>query len=275
VVANRGAVEVSTAYVLVLEHAGQPVKPYYEHNGITLFLGDCREILPTLDAGSIDFIFTDPPYGHKYNDDDDLAARREFALGEKKKGEKPSPTRPIANDGDEANELVKFAFRESGRLLVKGGCICCCCGGGGGSDPQFAKWSLWLDEALGFKQAVVWDKGGLGMGWHYRRNYELVLVGEKAGAPCRWYGGHDVGNVVHITGIKPGKTDHPTPKPEELVAFFMRLHTQEGHLVLDPFVGAGTTLRVAKDMGRRAIGIEIDEKWAEVAARRLSQEVMF
>lgn len=112
------------------------------------------------------------------------------------------------------------------------------------------------------------------MGWHYRRNYELVLVGEKPGAACKWYGGNDVGNVVRINGIKPSIHDHPTPKPLALVNFFLNLHSQPGDVVLDPFAGGGTTLRAAKDLGRKAIGIEIDERWCEHIVKRLGQEVL-
>jgi site-specific DNA-methyltransferase (adenine-specific) len=132
-----------------------------------------------------------------------------------------------------------------------------------------------LDEALGFKQAVVWDKGGLGMGWHYRRNYELMLVGEKPGGPCKWYGGSSQANVVRINGIKPDADEHPTPKPVELMALFARLHSLPGDLILDPFLGAGTTLVAAKRLGRRAIGIEIEERYCEMAVRRLSQRELF
>lgn len=245
------------------------MKPYYQDDAVILYHGDAREIVPRLADASVDFIFTDPPYGHN-NNDGDLAHRWEAALGLLPTGSSAPEGRPIANDGPEANELVRWFFGETSRLLRHGGCCCC---GGGGPDPQFARWSLWLDETLAFKQMVVWDKGGLGMGWHYRRNYEVVLVGEKPGAACKWYGGNDVANVVRINGIKPSKWDHPTPKPEKLVRFFMQLHSLPGDVVLDPFAGGGTTLRVAKDSGRKAIGIEIDERWAEHTARRLSQDV--
>jgi DNA modification methylase len=247
------------------------VKPYYEHAGITIYHGDCREVLPTLASASVDLVLTDPPYGHN-NNNGDLAHRREDALGIRRTT--AADARPIANDGPEANELVRWMFGEANRLLMPGCCCCCCCGGGGGPDPQFARWSLWLDEAIGFKQAVVWDKGGLGMGWHYRRNYEMMLVGEKPGAACRWYGGNQQANVVRINGIKPQEDDHPTPKPEALMALFLRLHSLEGHLVLDPFMGAGTTLAAAKRGHRRAIGIEIEERYCEIAAKRLDQEVL-
>jgi site-specific DNA-methyltransferase (adenine-specific) len=249
------------------------VKPYYDHAGIVIYHGDCREMLPTMDAASIDLVLTDPPYGHNNNNNGDLAHRREDALGIRKTTE--ADARPIANDGPEANELVRWFFSEANRLMRPGSCCCCCGGGGGGGpDPQFARWSLWMDEAIGFKQAVVWDKGGLGMGWHYRRNYELVLVAEKPGAACKWYGGNSQANVVRISGIKPSADDHPTPKPLDLFALFVRLHSLPGDIVLDPFMGHGTTLRAAKGLGRRAIGIEIEEKYCEIAARRCEQEVL-
>jgi hypothetical protein len=128
-----------------------------------------------------------PQYGHN-NNNNDLIHRIEKAIpSRRRKGDTGSgeyEPRPIANDGPEANELVQWFFGEANRLLAGGGCCCCCCCGGGGPDPQFARWSLWLDEALGFKQMVVWDKGPMGLGWHYRRSYETVLVGEKRGARC-------------------------------------------------------------------------------------------
>ena len=171
-------------------------------------------------------------------------ARREAALG---KNPVPiSEWRPIANDGPEANEIVRWFFREANRLLSPGCCCCCCCGGGG-PDPQFARWSIWLDEIVGFKQMVVWDKGPMGMGWHYRRSYETVLVGEKPGAACRWFDVTDrIENVIRpgtlgASKILPSRDQHPTQKPDGLGAYFIRLHTQTNDVVLDPFMGSGTT----------------------------------
>lgn len=245
------------------------MKPYYDKSGITIYNCDCRDLLPTIADESIDLILTDPPYGHN-NNNGDLAHRIEFALGLVKRGVRaPGKPRPIANDGPEANDLVRWMFGQARRVL-KRGCCCCCCGGG--PDPQFARWSLWLDESLRFKQMVIWDKGGLGLGWHYRRNYETILVGEKPGAPCKWYGGHRQANVVRINGVKPRATDHPTPKPVSLMELFVRLHSAPGDLVLDPFLGGGTTLVAARALGRRAIGVEIDERYCEMAAKRIEQE---
>lgn len=71
------------------------------------------------------------------------------------------------------------------------------------------------------------------------------------------------------------KAPHPTTKPLKLMSELMRLFSNEDELILDPFMGSGTTLRAAKDLGRKAIGIEIEEKYCEIAAKRLSQEVLF
>jgi site-specific DNA-methyltransferase (adenine-specific) len=249
------------------------MKPYYKDDYAEIWHADCRDILPSLANESVDLVFTDPPYGHNNNNNGDLIHNWEAALGIRKN--KPEDARPIANDGEEeASRLVKFVFSESRRVLKPGCCCCCCCGGGGGPDPQFARWSLWLDELLGFKQMIVWDKGGLGMGWHYRRNYETILVGEKPGAACRWFGGSSVGNVVRISGLKPTADDHPTPKPIELPMKFIGWHTQPHELVVDPLMGGGSTAEAAKLMGRRFVGCDVDERWLGIAAKRLAQEVL-
>ena len=239
---------------------------------VDLRLGDCLELIRSLPDKSIDLIVTDPPYGHNNNDGEDLIRVWERALS---KG-KPGDTRPIANDGyDEANELVKQLFREAARLLKPGCCCCCCCGGGGGPDPQFARWALWMDEPLEFKQMVIWDKGKMGMGWHYRRSYETVLVAQKRGGKCRWFDtSHKVENIIRpgdygIKKIIPTKDQHPTQKPVELFEHFIKLHTQEGDTVLDPFMGSGSSGVAAINTGRNFIGMELDPTYFEMAQKRL------
>lgn len=240
-----------------------------------LFLGDCQSVLTQVPDKSVDFIFTDPPYGHN-NNNGDLIARWESALGGK--AVEKTEWRPIANDGVEANEIFKQVLPEWLRLLRSGGC-CCCCGGGGGPDPQFARWSLWLDEVFNFKQMVVWDKGPIGMGWHYRRSYETVLVGEKPGAACKWYDeSQQIENIIRpgyrgIRKIIPSKDQHPTEKPVELSAHFITLHSQPGEVVLDCFAGVGTTGVACARLGRRFIGIEIEPKYFDIAKKRISAEL--
>ena len=234
-----------------------------------LYPGDCLEVLPTLAAGSVDEVVTDPPFGHG-NNDGDLIANWEKALG---RGE-PGPPRPIINDGPEADEIFQRTLPEYARLLRHGGCCCCCCCGGG-PDPMFARWSLWLDGPLEFKQMVVWDKGPMGMGWHYRRSYETVLVAQKRGAACEWYDdSHAIENIIRpgdygIRKIIPSASQHPTEKPVALAEHFIRLHTQEGGVVLDPFMGHGWAGIAAGHLRRKFIGIEINPGYFDIACRRI------
>lgn len=238
----------------------------------TLYNEDCRFILPTLMP--VDIIFTDPPYGHN-NNNGDLIQRREIALGLAPSA--GSDPRPIANDGaEEASALADFLFETAPRLL-KPGCCCCCCCCGGGPDPMFARWALEMDRHLDFKQMIVWDKGPIGMGWHYRRSYETVLVGQKRGAACKWYDETDrIENIIRpgaygIRKIIPQANDHPTPKPPALAQHFIRLHTQTGETVLDPFMGGGSTAVAAIREGRKFIGVEIDRQWFDLACRRIEE----
>ncbi len=242
-----------------------------------IYLGDSIEIMRSFEAGSIDLIFTDPPYGHK-NNDGDLIHNREAALGLSPSFEsgprRAAEARPILNDGAEANDLVRAFFSEAKRLLKPGSCCCCCCCcGGGGPDPQFARWSLWLDEVLDFKQMVIWDKGPMGMGWHYRRSYETVLVAQKPGAACRWYDETNaVENIIRpgvAQKIIPSANQHPTEKPCELAMKFIGLHTKPGDVVLDPFAGSGSTLDAANRMGRQWVGIELDPEFHAMATARM------
>lgn len=263
------------SYALAIETMRDKLNSFRreEIGNCTLYLGDCRELLPLLPA--VDFIFTDPPYGHN-NNNGDLIHNREAALGLSPNcGSNP---RPIANDGaQETAELIEWFFAQLPRLLRPGSCCCCCCCGGGGPDPQFARWSLEIDRHLDFKQMVVWDKGPMGMGWHYRRSYETVLVAQRKGAACKWHTESDsIENIIRpgylgIRKIIPQAVDHPTPKPPELARHFIRLHTREGETVLDPFMGGGSTGVAAVKEGRKFVGVELDPRWFELSAKRIRE----
>jgi site-specific DNA-methyltransferase (adenine-specific) len=231
------------------------------------------ELLKALPDNSVDMVMVDPPYGHNNNNNGDLISRRELALGTSKTNQ---PMRPIANDGIEADELLKSVLPDIKRVLVPGGVLCCCCGGGGGPDPQFARWSLWIDAVLEYKQMVIWDKGAMGMGWHYRRSYETILVAQKGGAACKWYDtSHRVENIIrpgmNAPKIIPSMAHHPTEKPVGLFEFFIRLHTRSGELVLDCFAGSGASLVAARNLGRQYIGCDLSPEYVEMARKRLAQ----
>lgn len=239
----------------------------------SIILGNALSLIKQIPDCSVHMVFTDPPYGHN-NNNGDLIHRREAALGRLPCGENPPLARKIENDGPEANEIFRAILPELLRVLVPGGCCCCCCCGGGGPDPQFARWSLWMDEVFDFKQMVVWDKGPMGMGWHYRRSYEVILVGQKPGAACRWFDTtKKIENIIrHIPKIIPAAHEHPTAKPISLAAYFINLHSQPGDVVLDPFAGGGITPLAAKRSGRNFIAFELDPKWHGYAVRRLEEK---
>ena len=268
------------------------MREVYNRDGIQLIEGDCKDYLPTLLDGCIDLVLSDPPFGHNNNDGDLIHAIEQAAPGRRNKGdfkerrkiddgfERKDLTyeaRPIANDGiDEANSLVKFIIRQSKRLLVKGGNLALCCSGGGGPGTiEYANWSIWMDKLLTFKQMIIWDKGPIGMGWHYRRSYEVVLLAHRKGGKYKWYDNSDkIENVLRpgAHGIKkliPSAEQHPNAKPVELAQFFIRLHTKPGDTVLDPCGGAGWVAEACRLMNRKFIGVEIDPHWCEVMRRRV------
>jgi site-specific DNA-methyltransferase (adenine-specific) len=136
-----------------------------------------------------------------------------------------------------------------------------------------------MDEHLQFKQMVVWDKGKMGMGWHYRRSYETVLVAQKGKGKTNWYDEtRKVENIIRpgdygIRKVIPTANDHPTPKPIELAEHFIRLHSRGDDLVLDPFMGRGWVGVAAVRLGRRFIGIECDAEHFGYAVSRIEAAI--
>jgi len=238
--------------------------PYYSDEWLTIYHGDCRDILPLLPAESVTLLWTDPPYGHG-NHAGDFNARLNEHRG--------IENRPIANDGaSEMREVVDEMLKLSVPLLRPDCCCCCCCCGGGGPRPTFAWLAERMDrDGLSFFHSVIWDKVNPGLGWRYRRQHEMVMVSHREGGKLAWAEGQGaVSNVVSLSA--PRQRLHPNEKPLGLVTGFVARHSAPGDLVLDPFMGAGTTLVAAKSLGRRAIGIELDEAFCEIAARQASQE---
>ena len=245
-----------------------------------LICGDMREVLarPEL-KGHVDLIFTDPPYGHSNNNSGDLISRREAALGQG--NEALGDKRPISNDDYvSARGLFRRLVKLSQMVLKPGAWLDVCCGGGGGpKDIQMAKWSLYMQrqQQLSFEQIVIWDKGPIGMGWRLRRSYECILTAFRAGSKPVWTDKtHAVENIIRpgahgIKKILPGKGQHPTEKPVELAELFISLHTAPGMVVLDPFMGSGSTGVAALRTGRRFIGVELDPKWFRAASKRLQR----
>lgn len=249
--------------------------------------GNATVILPTLPDKSVDMIFTDPPYGLMNNAGGDFTSRREVALGTGTYIPKEDD-RPVI--GDEIADDIFYVFaKEAARLLKPGSCLCCCAGGGAavskrivGKDidpvPVCVKWIpiLVSTPGLNFKHMIIWDKGPIGIGWHYRSSYEVVLVAQKTGASCRWYDtSHKVENVIrHVRKVPQTKNRHPVEKPAALAAHFIGLHSKPGDVVLDPFCGHGSTGVAATNMERKFIGIDIDPGYCKVAEHYISEAGM-
>lgn len=210
--------------------------PYYESGGITIYHGDCREILPTL--APVDVLVTDPPYGIAHaSNREDSAWRNE----------------PVANDASVA--LRDFVLQWWGNRPA----------------VVFGTWKAPRPEPA--RAVLVWDKGpasGMGdLAFPWKNSHEEIYV---LGEGFTGHRGESVlkGHTV-VTWVSQGRC-HPNEKPVSLLRELIQ--KCPGETILDPFMGSGTTLRAAKDLGRKAIGIELEEKWCEVAAKRLAQEVL-
>jgi len=180
-----------------------------------------------------------------------------------------STLKPIANDDAEsARALIEMMLRESVRLLLPTGTVACCCGGGGPS-PLFSWLAQRMDtDGLRFFHSVIWDKCNPGIGWRYRRQHEMVIVGHRADGAIGWNPeAKALANIIRVP--KPNNHFHPNEKPTMLIAPMLYAHTTPGDMVLDPFMGSGTTGVVAIQQNCRFIGIESDPAHFEVACQRL------
>lgn len=220
-------------------------KPYYEEPGITIYHGDCREILPYLPK--VDLVLTDPPYGLG-------AARKNFGGNGVKRhmtGLVAGKAIPKRDYGDAAwddtpadQEILDLLIAQSKHQIIFGG--------------------NYFDLGPA-KCYLVWDK----------------LRGETDYADCElaWTNLNKAVRIIRYkwNGFlieKPEERTHPTQKPLEVMKWALQHAPQDVDNILDPFMGSGTTLRAAKDLGRKAIGVEIEEKYCEIAVNRLRQEVL-
>lgn len=228
----------------------------------TLYLGDCLEVMASIPSGSLDMIWTDPPYGHS-NHDGDFNARLN--------NHREISSKPIANDdADGMRRVVDGMLIEAVRVLSPDCCCCCCCCGGG-PRPTFAWVADRMDrEGLQFFHSVIWNKKNPGLGWRYRRQHEMIMVAHRAGGKLLW-ADDDVAARNIFDMMPPRDRVHPNEKPLGLVQHFIKLHSTEGQAILDPFMGSGTTLVACAKMGRKGIGIELDPEYFDIACRRVEE----
>lgn len=235
--------------------------PYYKHAGITIYHGDCREVLASV-VTTADVVLTDPPY-------DEQAHAGARTLSKEARAAASTGQRRIV-----ASAAIDIAFAAL-------------------HDVQYTanlwRWAArWCAvfcslEMLGAYREVAgeaWVRGGF---WR-RPDGAPQITGDRPGQPGeaiailhrpgkkRWNrGGH---HAFWECGVERENRHHPTQKPERLMEMLVSDFTDQREIVLDPFMGSGTTLAAAKRLGRYAIGIELEEKYCEIAALRLSQEAL-
>lgn len=210
-------------------------KPYYQDSAVTLYHGDCREIVPLL--GRFDLLLTDPPYGIGADNRKRILSRGKLAA---------------AKDYGETNwdSAPPDAYILS---LIRGAC-----------DKQII-WGGNYFELPPCKGPLVWDK---------ENGDNDFADGELA-----W---NNLGIALRIKRhmwngmLRKGGEDreHPTQKPLDVIAWCLTLAGDDAVTVLDPFAGSGTTGRACKDLGRKCTMIEREERYCEIAARRMGQEVL-
>lgn len=244
------------------------IEPYYtdERHGITLWLGDCRTVLPTLDA--VDHVITDPPYDeHTHSKQRRGAAAgtgHQFGFG--RGGSSGISLERHVGFGFITDEDMCLAAAEIARLARRW-CLVFC------AMEQQADWQVALTgHGLEHVRFGVWHKPGSTPQFTGDRpgtGCEAIEIAHPAGKK-RWNGGGGFGFwIAPIVKAQTGERVHPTQKPIALMRELVRDFTDPGETILDPFAGSGTTLVAAKTLGRKAIGIELEERWCEAAAKRL------
>lgn len=205
--------------------------------------GDTTKTIKGLESGSVDLIVTDPPYLVGYRD----------RVG-----------RTLANDDN--REGVLPVFPNLYRVLKPGGyCVLFC---GWSSIAAFS--GAW--EAAGFRTCghIVWPKPYVSSARHLQHCHESAWLLSKG------KGNKPIKPIVDIQKwVYSGNRSHPTEKAVEIITPLIRAFSKPGDLVLDPFLGSGTTVIAAALTGRRAIGIELEERYCALARKRLAGMLRF
>lgn len=211
--------------------------PYYDVDGVTLYNGDCRAVLDVVDVVS-DLVLTDPPYGIGYSAWHTALRTPELATGSVVGDDVPFDPRWLLDFG----RCVIFGANHFAHLLPPGGWVVW-------SKVQDNRWA-------GHKRSLA------EVAWTNVHNHVSVFNYFWAGSP------------LYRRGDERGSQLHPTQKPVALMRWLIELWTEAGDLILDPFMGSGPVARAALDCGRRYVGVEIEERYCEVAAKRLGQGVL-
>lgn len=210
----------------------------YDREGIVVYHGRCEDVLPNIDAADVALVLTDPPYGIRYSP----------APGGRGWADKTfvGDDLVLGDDRDfDPAHLLRFK-----RLVLFGG-------------------NHYAHRLPPSPTWIVWDKRD-GMPSNDFADCELLWT--NLGGPARLY--RHLWNGAFRASERDQRRQHPTQKPVALMRWLVAQYTQPGDLILDPYMGSGTTLVAAKHLGRRCIGIEIEQLYVDVAIERLFQGVL-
>lgn len=241
-------------------------EPYYSDDLVTLYHGDCLEWLTEQEDQSVDCVITDPPFDARTHS---MARSNRAGYGTSAGGNRVlsggSDVRFEALDHEAQLTLFAELGRITRRWVVSNVA----------TDTVFRFEVEQPPAGLKVLRIGAWVKTNPmpiisadrpAMGW------EPIAYMHRVDVKPTWNGGGRAANFVLPTSQGSG---HPTQKPLGMVADWVRLFTNPGDLILDPFAGSGTTLRAAKDEGRRCVAWEAREDFCEIAAKRLAQDTLF
>ena len=224
------------------------MKSYYEADGITIYHGDCRDILP--DVTGVQLVLTDPPFfmpATHYQS----RVKWQRTWGD---------TSILSTFWSVIAATLVPSLHKTGHLLV----FC--------NHESYPVFYPVLYGHFDFLKALVWNKGHVGLGRVWRNQHELIIAA-RWGSSVFYEDGKLRADVLSCSATPSVNRAHPVEKPLDLLQDLVSVTTTPGQFVLDAFMGSGTTLVAAKNLGRKAIGIEIEERYCEIAAERLSQGV--
>lgn len=259
----------------------ESVKPYYEDEACVIYHGDCLAVLARMELADqqfVDHVITDPPYARDVymrlsqpntKHGSRTTARMSVPLKRGNRGsvnEQPRLARLAAGDIGHIDHILEEIAVRIARMTRRWAIVF--------SDAETThRWKSELEgSGMRYIRTGAWVKPDAMPQMSGDRpavGFEPCTIAHAQG-PMRWNGGGRQAVWTYGTA-KVNRPAHPCPKPEPLMLHLVTDFTDHGETILDPFMGSGTTLVAAKRLGRKAIGIEREEKYCEVAAKRLAQ----
>jgi site-specific DNA-methyltransferase (adenine-specific) len=222
------------------------MKPYYEDETCQLYLGDCLEIMPLLPEKSIDLVLTDPPFFLP-------ASHYQSRINWQRNYGDLTPLKVFWSA---ALDKSISALKRSGHLFV----FCNC-----DSYPVFYEPTYNHFDKV---KSLVWDKTKIGLGRIFRNQHEWIIWARWKEHKCI-HNGKSRADVLSFPATQSKHRQHPVEKPVALLKELILATTDMEDLILDPFMGSGTTGVACKELGRRFIGIEISPEYMEIAQARI------